>query len=163
MRRQRCRAQLRLPFPSVAAVVAHVVEHRRELMRDHRLWVRSRPDGRLRARLITGGRGSTPPFLRGVLRQDDSGVRLEATVRESRLELLWLGLYAGAAVFSAGTVVRLLVHRDFRSPGVPICGLGAVVLGFLAALISASRRGSFPRQADELIHALERALQAGTP
>lgn len=155
MRRQWRTVEIRLTVPDVAGAgraLANAAEAP--------LSLRVRDDGRVRAVIAEFSRFSSPPVLAGRINPDPGGAVLAATVHESYAEVLIPRVFLGSAVWLGAALAWLLIDRQFSSPGVPICAIGAVVLGLMGLALGRLRGTGFRRHADDLERAVRELVAA---
>jgi hypothetical protein len=123
------------------------------------LWVRVRDDGRVRARVLAGGRYHIRPHLKGRLVVAGRGTSLRAVIYESYGESLVPGLFGGLAVFMAVVGVAIALAGDFAGPGLVVCGVAAVLFALLAYRLGRRRPTSFALEVKELERAVKRLVK----
>jgi hypothetical protein len=111
---------------------------------------------------MRGGRYSQPPRARLHLSGTPRGVELSGVVRESFLDSIWIGLYAGAALFLAAVAVALIATGNVLNPGTFITVTGAAVLGALALVFRRQRRSLFGGEVTTVVEQLRAILPPGT-
>jgi hypothetical protein len=151
---------IRLRTRDVPDALKVVRARKDEARRSSRLRVRVRDDGRLRARVAIGGRYHVRPHLKGRLVVAGRDTSLRGVIYESYAESLMPGLYLGIALFMALITLAILTAGDFRSPGLIICPVAAVLLGLLGHRLGRLRPTSFALDAKELQQAVKRLVQA---
>jgi hypothetical protein len=160
--RQRREVRLRLVVSDIDAALG-VLENaagRVRQRRPRRLWLKVSDEGRVRARVPSGSSRSLPPFLKGRVMADDSGVFLAGGIRESYSEVIVPRVFAFLTVFMAAVFAGLLASGQYTSPGVYVCGIGGILFGLLAHALKRLRFGSFAREANDLLTRLKHeALQ----
>jgi hypothetical protein len=150
---------VRLGTADVSAVVEAVRMRKKEEFRSSRLWVRVKDDGRIRARLLIGGRYHTRPHMKGRVVAGDQGAAVQGVVYESYLESLYSSVYVGLAVLMAAVSVVILVASGFGNPGLYVCGVSAAAFGWLASRLARLRPPGFTRDAAELKKAISRLVR----
>lgn len=155
MRRQRRTVEIRLKVPDVAGAGRALTD-----AAVAPLSLRVRDDGRVRAVIPEFSRLSSPPVLTGRINPHPDGPVLAATVRESYVEVLVPRVFLVSAVWLGAALAWLLTDHQFASPGVPICAVGAVVLGLMGFALGRLRGAGFRRRADDLENAVRELVSA---
>lgn len=137
-----------LSAPSVAEAVA-TMRVRRGQAREQRLRLKARDDGRLTARILSGG-NSSPPCLKGRIEPGDGGVLLEGVIYESHANVTLPRMFTGIFVVFAAVAILLAVTGQ-PSPGSYICGVSAVAFGLIGYWLGRLRTGTFTYQCKDLM------------
>lgn len=150
--------QIVLPLQAVDDVPGAVTQIRRRgraALREQRMWIRVRDDGRVQV-MMGGGPGfHVMPTARGVLRAvPDRGLVLDAVLRESWLEVIRSALCLAGSVILAALALGFIVLGAFLTPYLYISVLGAVLLGDTGRTMRRRRADIFNDGADEVARRL---------